>query len=65
MSRSGDGSEPRVIMLEREPEELTIQLPAAAKPDDMKPQLTKKEQTVVSAAANAEIQKRHYCIDFQ
>jgi hypothetical protein len=56
MTRSGDGSEPKPIMLEREPEELTIQLPTGSKAGRYEVQLTKKDQTVVSAAANAEIQ---------
>jgi hypothetical protein len=55
MTRSPDGAEPKPIMLERQPEELTIQLPLGSKAGAYELQLKRNDETVVSAASNAEI----------
>ncbi|MEO8131145.1 MAG: hypothetical protein ABJF23_27060 [Bryobacteraceae bacterium] len=55
MSRSVDGGEPKPIILERKPLELTIQLPVGSKAGAYEFQLRKKNQPVVSTSSDAAI----------
>lgn len=56
MARSGSNDEAKPIVLDREPEELTVQLPIGSKAGAYELQLKKEDRIVLSAGANADIQ---------
>jgi hypothetical protein len=55
MERSGNAGEQEPNTLNREPEELTVQLPVGSKPGAYELQLTRNKRTVLSSGGNAEI----------
>src|SRR6185312_8594326 len=54
-TRSADGGEPKPIMLDRQPLELTVQLPVGSKAGQYELQLKKTDATVLSASAEAQL----------
>jgi len=55
MSRSADGEEPKPIVLERKPLELTVELPIGSKAGVYELQLQANDRTILSTGGNARI----------
>jgi hypothetical protein len=54
-TRSADAGEPKPLMLERQPLELTVQLPVGSKAGQYELQLKRAETTVLSASSEAQL----------